>query len=110
MRRGRPSLVSFAAGFAGVLTAGLGLLSIGIEVAFTLLFSGALAGGFVVPEFAASGDVSAFSSASVAAFVSLASSLRAAAFLSRRPSGVSSSGPSATWKLIWVPKRGLKER
>src|SRR5258705_56923 len=80
----------------------LGLFSIGIEVAFTLLFS--IAGSaLTLPVLTVSAASSLFSSASVAAFVSLASSFRAAAFLL----GVaSSSGPSATWKLIWVPKRG----
>src|SRR5215510_15314376 len=104
---------SFAAGFAGVATV-FGLVSTGITVAFTLLFDSGVTGAVVVGL----GSVllvvlvvsavasAAFSSASVAALVSCASSSRAAAFLS--PAGVSSSAVCATWKLIKVPNRGLK--
>src|SRR5262245_56898051 len=103
---------SFAAGFAGVATV-FGLVSTGITVAFTLLFDSGATGAVVVGL--AAGCVllvvsavasAAFSSASVAALVSCASSSRAAAFLS--PAGVSSSAVCATWKLIKVPNRGLK--
>src|SRR5260370_39871013 len=116
MRRGRPSLVSLASVFAGAVAGALGLFSIGIDVAFTLLFSVAgapltLALALAFPVAAVSAAASLFSSASAAAFVSLASSFRAVAFLSRAPLGVaSSSGPSAIWKLIRVPKRGLRAR
>src|SRR5207248_9913075 len=85
------------------------------DVAFTLLFESASASLFPLSSFAAAlaasvgaASSSAFSSASEAALFSLASSSSAAAFLSRV--GVSSSGPSATWKLILVPKRGLSAR
>src|SRR5205814_3467309 len=128
MRRGRPSLVSFALGLALVagvvgfvpVVAGFvvfGLLSTGsgIDVAFTLLLESAAASLFPLSSFevalaasVAAASSSAFSSASVAALFSLDSSSSAAAFLSRV--GVSSSGPSATWKLILVPKRGLSAR
>src|ERR1043165_4628519 len=125
MRRGRPSSVSFALGLALVagvvgLVAGFvvfGLLSTGsgIDVAFTLLLESPAASLFPLSSFAAAlsasvaaASSSAFSSASVAALFSLASSSSAAAFLSR--AGVSSSGPSAIWKLILVPKRALNER
>src|SRR2546421_13120854 len=125
MRRGRPSLVSFALGLACVagvvgLVAGLILFCLlstgkGIDVAFTLLLESAAASLFPLSSFAAAlaasvaaASSSTFSSASVAALFSLASSSSAAAFLSRV--GVSSSGLSATWKLILVPKRGLSAR
>ncbi len=106
--------MSLASGFAGALAGALGLFSIGIDVAFTLLFSVAgapLTLALAFPVAAVSAAASLFSSASAAAFVSLASSFRAVAFLSRAPLGVaSSSGPSAIWKLIRVPKRGLRAR
>src|SRR2546429_5745420 len=120
IRRGRPSLASFETAFGGAefFVSVLDLFSIGIEVAFTLdstlaLDSGpptGFASGLMSPDLAGSAASSPFSSASVAALVSLASSFKAAAFLSFPVLGVSSSGPSAIWKLICVPKRGLKER
>src|SRR5207244_3907120 len=100
MRRGRPS-PSFAPGL-GVAVA-FGLLLTGMEVVFTLL---SVPG--VVELAAALSPASLFSWASVAAFVSAASSSKAAAFL--LGFGDSSSGPSAIWKLIWVPNRGLSAR
>src|SRR6266850_2090331 len=115
MRRARPSLVSFALGFAGatVFAGNFGLFSIGIEVALTLLLISvplaALPLGLAL-EFELSAASLPFSSASVCALVSAASSFKAAAFLSRGFASSSSSAPWATWKLIWVPKRGLSVR
>src|SRR5207247_952068 len=110
---------ALAGAFAGALAGVWALFSIDIEVVFTLLFSVAgalLTLAFAFPALAVSAAASASlasfaSSASVAALVSLASSFRAAAFLFFVPLGVaSSSGPSAIWKLIRVPKRGLSAR
>ena len=88
------------------------LLSMVITVGLTLVVLGSVpAALFAASVLPLSAELSAFSSALIAALVSAFSSLSAAAFLLPLPLGVSSpSSAAAIWKLITVPKRGLRAR